>query len=1233
MRKIATILVAVVAFPFIIYAAQITVPSAPGPNYVLLSTTTGAYYPAATSTLGISGGSATPGGASSNIQFNQTGAFSGNSGFVYNGTNVGIGSSTPSSLLSIGGILSLGATATTSSILGSLAWDGTALYAKGGVASTSVTGWYNVGTGNELDVFLVGGQSNAKGSDSSSAGSPTTTPGTCYQYSKGIISPGNDPVYPSMTGSAWPQFCVTYNSLTGHKVLIVSAALGATSQTVAADTGNGNWDTSGTLVAAAIADAQGAMKAAALSGFTPVFKGVLWSQGENDAVAINSALITQSTYVTAFENMINRYQLAFGSSTPLYIFRTGTQVGANDYGYAQIRSAQSIVANASPYTQVVWYGAIDFPALGLMDTTQGTIIHYLQAGYNLMGMIGAQNIVAGNANQTIPLQTQTFFVPGPQSLSVGGYSSSTALEVVSSSTQTDVTQPGTTTSSVLNQDTTTGNFSSFTWRGVNMLLNEFIASAISSVTTSHATGQESADLSFATRFGGSLIERLRLLANGNLQIGALISGIPQDVHILGITPTTSNTTGSNFYFDAPNGTGTGASGDFIFRVASSSSTGIPAITALSTSTLTITTGTSASFNYTVPSASNDILIVGVAYNTQTPQGTTVFCGATPLINKSTVYGGSRAVEMWYLVDPPVGTCTISINLTSTLNIVAGAQTFANVNPATPFGSVVSTSGTGAGTGTINIPTSSGQMVVDVLSKQNNSAFTAGGSQTVGYVSIGGQSIASSNQTSSGTSVNDSWTWPTSGGWVYTAAPLQQIANNTPDSLSEMLRVDGNGIGIGSSSPGSLLSINGVANLTIGTSTFYSSGGINFVGLAGCPIAVNGTCLSTGTSITLPVSVPNGGTASTTLSGILVGNGTSALNSLTIGAGLSLSGTTLSATAGAGYFTNSGTATYLSTGTMLGIGTTSPFSELAIHAPNGSTLTSLFSIGSSTAIATTTFLNILNTGNVGIGTTTPGNLLSIQGASTANQVVIAYDNADSLGIQIASNGAVFFNGTQASVTYNFTTSGTLRAFFSGNAFDAGNAAGPQFLSAACTVNAVLIPDRAQATTGFGCGTAGQITTLVGGAEISRWTATGFGIGTTTPQAPLTVVAASSTVATGPYKGLVSIIAGLENTTVVLFQEIDQWGHVITSGDAPSVSGGTSTVSGNDNNGTVTVTGTLLTSITLTFAHAWVTSPDCTMSDNSTGITADITSISATQVVFGFSAGINSGIVWYGCRGHQ
>lgn len=139
---------------------------------------------------------------------------------------------------------------------------------------------------------------------------------------------------------------------------------------------------------------------------------------------------------------------------------------------------------------------------------------------------------------------------------------------------------------------------------------------------------------------------------------------------------------------------------------------------------------------------------------------------------------------------------------------------------------------------------------------------------------------------------------------------------------------------------------------------------------------------------------------------------------------------------------------------------------------------------------------------------------------------------------------------------------------------------------------------------------------------------IGIGSTTPGARFAIQANAGD--TNPY--LFMIGSSTASATTTLYK-IDNVGHQTTSGGTPGISGGTSSVSGNDNNGTITVTGTALTSVTLTFAQPWATAPDCTESDNSTALTADITSISTTQVVFGFSIGVSSGIVWYQCRAHS
>lgn len=241
---------------------------------------------------------------------------------------------------------------------------------------------------NEYHVYLIAGQSNALGSSLDSNSAPTVRKGIALQYYLG----GLKPVFKNVgagTGGAWPAFANEIYIKNQKKILFVPTAIGSTSQTAAANTGNGTWDVSGTLRGSAVSQVNAAIAAAKAAGLTPIFKGILWSQGESDAGALFSGTITKATYSTALVNMIDYFRSIFGNTMPFYIFRTGGQPG--NTGFIPIRAVQDSVSDAQKYTYMVYRDAVTFFARGLMRVDN---LHYTQEGYNQMGVVGADNVFA-----------------------------------------------------------------------------------------------------------------------------------------------------------------------------------------------------------------------------------------------------------------------------------------------------------------------------------------------------------------------------------------------------------------------------------------------------------------------------------------------------------------------------------------------------------------------------------------------------------------------------------------------------------------------------------------------------------------------------------------------------------------------------------------------------------------------------------------------------------------------
>lgn len=121
-------------------------------------------------------------------------------------------------------------------------------------------------------------------------------------------------------------------------------------------------------------------------GITPVFRGVLWHQGERDAQAIDRNALDPEDFKSGFPGLIDRYRSELGDErAPFFVFQIGRPRDDDTRGFRQVRRIQREVANADPHTTIVFDDCVDFPEEGKMADA----LHYGQGGLNEMGRAGA----------------------------------------------------------------------------------------------------------------------------------------------------------------------------------------------------------------------------------------------------------------------------------------------------------------------------------------------------------------------------------------------------------------------------------------------------------------------------------------------------------------------------------------------------------------------------------------------------------------------------------------------------------------------------------------------------------------------------------------------------------------------------------------------------------------------------------------------------------------------------
>ncbi|WP_079890698.1 sialate O-acetylesterase [Halococcus agarilyticus] len=263
---------------------------------------------------------------------------------------------------------------------------------------------------DRIDVFVIGGQSNAKGLGDASK-SPAPPSGTAYEFENdtGNIVELDDPVgvgqYGAATGSAWPAFAEKYFDRTGQKAAYIPTAVGRSAQVAAVRDGSpdsqNHWDAGGARRGDTVNMTERAMDALRNEGFQPRLRGMLWSQGESDANAIDSGTISIEDYKRAFSEMLGYFRNNIQDHFPIWIFQTGKPSTGDTSGFRKIRSAQADFPTTEQDVQMVSTVQKNFPDKGWIAphrvSTQelgvlSHVYHYSQRGYNVMGETGAENL-------------------------------------------------------------------------------------------------------------------------------------------------------------------------------------------------------------------------------------------------------------------------------------------------------------------------------------------------------------------------------------------------------------------------------------------------------------------------------------------------------------------------------------------------------------------------------------------------------------------------------------------------------------------------------------------------------------------------------------------------------------------------------------------------------------------------------------------------------------------------
>jgi uncharacterized repeat protein (TIGR01451 family) len=273
------------------------------------------------------------------------------------------------------------------------------------------------------------------------------------------------------------------------------------------------------------------------------------------------------------------------------------------------------------------------------------------------------------------------------------------------------------------------------------------------------------------------------------------------------------------------------------------------------------------WSHTVSPGSSRILVVGVSIDaTNVTVNSATFNNLLPLTLIGQTNGAQTKVLLYRLLNPPVGTYAVSINLNTTVGIVGGAVSLNGVNQTNPIAAFTGNAGTGTNA-TLTLASSLGAVVIDTLApKSPQYATNPTPAQTLEWNLSGPNFSGAGSSLYGAATVSPSWALDHPTNWAMAAValnPATVLADNTltATGLATVMATSNLTYSISVTNLGAATASNVVVSDVLPPGAVFvsaSSGGTHNAGVVSWPTLTN---LVTGarTNYTVTIRVPAAGT--------------------------------------------------------------------------------------------------------------------------------------------------------------------------------------------------------------------------------------------------------------------------------------------------------------------------------------------------------------------------------------